>query len=72
MNITDIDFLLMEDGTVRVVITLLVPQPDKKQPLRVNLEKDIDYSSWATACLVIALGYSDGDNGDPDDDGTRH
>lgn len=72
MNVTDIDFLLMEDGTVRVAITLLVPQPDKKQPLRVNLEKDIDYQSWATACLVIALGYSDGDNEDPEDDGTRH
>lgn len=72
MNITDIDFLLMEDGTVRVAITLLVPQPGKKQPLRVNLEKDIDYSNWATACLVIALGYSGEDNEDSDDDGMRH
>lgn len=72
MTITDIDFLLMADGTVRVVLTLLVPQSGQKPPLRVKLEKDIDYSSWATACLVIALGYSDDDNEDPDDDGTRH
>ena len=75
MEITDIDFLLMEDGTVRVVIALLVPQPGKKQPLQVQLEKDIDYSNWATASLVIALGYSDEDtedSEDPDDDGTRH
>lgn len=72
MSITDIDFLLMEDGMVRVVITLSVPQPGKKQPLQVKLEKDVDYSSWATACLAIALGYSDDDTGDPDDDGVRH
>ena len=55
-----------------MVITLLVPQPGKKQPLQVKLEKDVDYSSWATACLVIALGYSEDDNGDPDDIGVRH
>lgn len=72
MSITDIDFLLMDDGTVRVVITLSVPQPGKTQPLQVKLEKDVDYSSWANACLVIALGYSDDDNEDPDDDGVRH
>lgn len=72
MTITDIDFLLRADGTVCVVITLLVPQLGQKPPLQVKLEKDVDYSSWATACLVIALGYSDGDNEDPEDDGMRH
>lgn len=72
MNITDIDFLLMEDGMVRVVITLSVPQSGSSPPLEVKLEKDVDYSSWANACLVIALGYSDDDNEDPDDDGVRH
>ena len=62
----------MEDGMVRVVITLSVPQPGKAQPLQVKFEKDIDYSNWATACLVVALGYSDDDTEDPEDDGVRH
>ncbi len=75
MEITCVDFLLMASGVVRIVVTLLIPQPGNKPPLEIKLEKDVDYSNWATAALVIALGDSGEDNEDSedsDDSGVRH
>lgn len=78
MKITDLDFTLLENGNVLVKVTLSVPNLDKsKPPFSIDLEQELDYAQWATASLVIALGgidvdNGDGDNEDPDDDGTRH
>ena len=73
MEITDIDFTLLENGDVLLTVTILVANIDpKKAPISVDLSQEIPYDQWATASLLIALGDRGEDNEDPDDDGTRH